>query len=119
MDGYGVQFWPILQDFSQLISTYGASADTFLANAEVLQAFNVQDLETAKRLSDRMGDRTIMFTTETRRIPARPRPAPSARERRPTTRAQDFRPMRKRARQSNPLAPRGKNSPELMSNKLP
>ena len=65
MAGYGVQFWPILQDFSQLISTYGDSADTFLANAEVLQAFNVQDLETAKRLSDRMGDRTIMFTTET------------------------------------------------------
>lgn len=65
MAGYGVQFWPIVQDFSQLYSIYGASADTFIANAEVLQAFNVQDLETAKRLSDRMGDRTITFVTQT------------------------------------------------------
>ena len=65
MAGYGVQFWPILQDFSQLTSIYGKSADTFIANAEVLQAFNVQDLETAKRLSDRMGDRTVMFVTQT------------------------------------------------------
>lgn len=65
MAGYGVQFWPILQDFSQLISIYGASADTFIANAEVLQAFDVQDLETAKRLSDRLGDRTVMFVTQT------------------------------------------------------
>lgn len=65
MAGYGVQFWPIVQDFSQLYSIYGASADTFIANAEVLQAFNVQDLGTAKRLSDRMGDRTITFVTQT------------------------------------------------------
>ena len=38
---------------------------SFIANAEVLQAFNVQKLETAKRLSDRMGDQTITFVTQT------------------------------------------------------
>jgi type IV secretion system protein VirD4 len=65
MAGYGVQLWPIFQDFSQLTAIYGKSAETFFANAEVVQAFNVQDLETAKKLSEFMGDKTISYTTTT------------------------------------------------------
>lgn len=45
MAGYGVQLRPIFQDFSQLTAIYGKSAETFFANAEVVRAFNVQDLE--------------------------------------------------------------------------
>jgi type IV secretion system protein VirD4 len=65
MAGFGVQLWPIFQDFSQLAAIYGKSAETFFANAEVVQAFNVQDLETAKKLSEFMGDKTISYTTTT------------------------------------------------------
>ena len=64
MAGYGVQIWPIFQDFSQLPAIYGKSAETFFANAEVVQAFNVHDLETANKLSEFMGDRTISFQVE-------------------------------------------------------
>ena len=48
MAGYGLQLWPILQDMSQLKDLYGARANTFVANAGVLQCFGVNDFETAK-----------------------------------------------------------------------
>ena len=38
MAGLGVQFWPILQDLTQLRAVYGAQAGTFLANAGLIQA---------------------------------------------------------------------------------
>ena len=43
MAGYGLQLWPILQDMSQLKDLYGARANTFVANAGVLQTFGVND----------------------------------------------------------------------------
>lgn len=51
MAGYGIQLWPILQDMSQLRDLYGARANTFIANAGVRQVFGVNDLETARWLS--------------------------------------------------------------------
>ena len=63
MAGYGVQLWPILQDLSQLKSLYGESANTFMANSGVIQAFGVNDYETAKWLSLTMGQETREFTT--------------------------------------------------------
>ena len=51
MAGYGLQLWPILQDIHQLRSLYGTSAGTFLSNAGVLQAFGVNDYDTADMLS--------------------------------------------------------------------
>jgi type IV secretion system protein VirD4 len=64
MAGYGLQLWPILQDLNQLESLYGRKAGTFLANAGVLQAFNVNDLATARWLSELIGDATIAYETE-------------------------------------------------------
>ncbi len=64
MAGYGVQIWTLVQDLSQLQSLYGKSAETFWANAAVIQAFNVRDLETANKLSEFMGDQTISFQVE-------------------------------------------------------
>ena len=46
--GYGVAFWLLVQDLAQLRHTYGQSAQTFIANADVLQVFGVNDLETAE-----------------------------------------------------------------------
>jgi type IV secretion system protein VirD4 len=67
MAGYGLQLWPILQDMSQLKDLYGARANTFVANAGVLQTFGVNDFETAKWLSQSMGKETIGYQTESHR----------------------------------------------------
>lgn len=67
MAGYGLQLWPILQDMSQLRDLYGARANTFVANAGVLQCFGVNDFETAKWLSQMIGRETTGYQTESHR----------------------------------------------------
>ena len=67
MAGYGLQLWPILQDLSQLRALYGARANTFVANAGVLQCFGVNDYETAKALSQLMGHATTPYATPSHR----------------------------------------------------
>ena len=64
MAGYGLQLWPILQDMSQLKDLYGARANTFVANAGVLQCFGVNDFETARWLSQMIGRETTAYQTE-------------------------------------------------------
>jgi type IV secretion system protein VirD4 len=63
MAGYGVQLWPILQDVHQLHATYGQRAGTFLSNAGVLQVFGVNDHESARLVSDMLGQETVVFQT--------------------------------------------------------
>lgn len=58
--GYGVLLWPILQDLSQLQDLYPNRWKSFLANAGAVQAFGVNDLGTARHLSDMLGHRTVM-----------------------------------------------------------
>lgn len=67
MAGYGLQLWPILQDMSQLRALYGTRANTFVANAGVLQTFGVNDYETAKWLSQLMGQATVGYETASHR----------------------------------------------------
>ena len=70
MAGYGVQLWPILQDVHQLRSTYGQRAGTFLSNAGVLQVFGVNDHESARLISDLLGQGTVVFRTMSRALDA-------------------------------------------------
>jgi len=63
MAGYGVQLWPILQDVHQLRATYGTRAGTFLSNAGVLQVFGVNDHDSARLVSDLLGQETAVFKT--------------------------------------------------------
>lgn len=63
MAGYGLQLWPILQDVHQLRSLYSERAGTFLSNAGVMQAFGVNDYETADILSKTIGKTTIRYVT--------------------------------------------------------
>ncbi|WP_298922387.1 type IV secretory system conjugative DNA transfer family protein [uncultured Roseobacter sp.] len=65
MAGYGLQLWPILQDMSQLKDLYSDRANTFIANAGVQQVFGVNDFETAKWLSQMIGQETTGFQTDT------------------------------------------------------
>lgn len=62
--GFGVAFWLIVQDLSQLRSTYGEAWSTFLANADVLQAFGTNDWDTAEYLSKMTGDETRFVQSE-------------------------------------------------------
>ncbi|MEM9939809.1 MAG: type IV secretory system conjugative DNA transfer family protein, partial [Pseudomonadota bacterium] len=64
MAGYGLQLWPILQDMSQLKDLYSDRANTFIANAGVQQVFGVNDFETAKWLSQMIGQETAGFQTD-------------------------------------------------------
>ena len=68
MAGYGVQLWPILQDVHQLRATYGQKAGTFLSNAGVLQVFGVNDHDSARLVSDLLGQETVVFQTMARAL---------------------------------------------------
>jgi type IV secretion system protein VirD4 len=68
MAGYGVQLWPILQDVHQLRATYGQRAGTFLSNAGVLQVFGVNDHDSARLVSDLLGQETVVFQTMSRAL---------------------------------------------------
>jgi type IV secretion system protein VirD4 len=66
MAGYGVQLWAILQDLHQLRAGYGAKAGTFLANAGLVQVFNVNDTDTADWVSRALGEGTAVYETRSR-----------------------------------------------------
>jgi type IV secretion system protein VirD4 len=68
MAGYGVQLWPILQDIHQLRATYGHRAGTFLSNAGVLQVFGINDHDSARLISDLLGQETVVFQTMARAL---------------------------------------------------
>ncbi|MCR5943446.1 type IV secretory system conjugative DNA transfer family protein [Ochrobactrum sp. XJ1] len=68
MAGYGVQLWPILQDVHQLRATYGQRAGTFLSNAGVLQVFGINDHDSARLVSDLLGQETVVFQTMARAL---------------------------------------------------
>ena len=61
MAGYGMQVWTIFQDLHQLRAIYGRAAGTFLSNAGIVQAFNVNDLETARWISSMLGADTEVY----------------------------------------------------------
>ena len=83
MAGYGVQLWPILQDIHQLRATYGQRAGTFLSNAGVLQVFGVNDHDSARLVSDLLGQETVVFQTTSRALDAEDPASPSPSTNRP------------------------------------
>jgi type IV secretion system protein VirD4 len=62
--GFGVTFWLVVQDLSQLRSAYGETWPTFLANVAVLQAFGINDWDSAEYLSKMTGEATIHVESE-------------------------------------------------------
>jgi type IV secretion system protein VirD4 len=65
MAGFGVQLWPVLQDLSQLKSLYPTRWSSFVANAGAIQAFCVNDMDTAKYISEMLGSRTVTVRGDT------------------------------------------------------
>lgn len=66
--GYGAKLWLFVQDLDQLQKTY-PKARSMIANCAVRQAFNVQDPDTAKLLSDMLGTATVQMQSEGRTSP--------------------------------------------------
>lgn len=60
--GYGAFFWIFLQDLSQLKAVY-PKWQTFLANS-AKQFFAVSDYDTARYISEYMGERTVAYFTD-------------------------------------------------------
>jgi type IV secretion system protein VirD4 len=57
--GYGVAFWLIVQDLSQVEAVYEKGWGTMFANTDVKQLFGTNDLRTAKEVSELSGDATV------------------------------------------------------------
>jgi type IV secretion system protein VirD4 len=65
--GFGVQLWPFLQDLNQLNALYKDRWQTFMGNSAVLTAFAPRDMFTAKYLSEKCGNKTIIVESENER----------------------------------------------------
>lgn len=63
--GYGVSLWMFLQDLSQLKANY-EKWESFIANCSVRMAFGTNDIETAKTLSEMLGETTV--TSESKEV---------------------------------------------------
>jgi type IV secretion system protein VirD4 len=57
--GYGVRFWFFIQDLAQLRRYYPNSWQTFMANSATQTYFGVNDLDTARLISERIGTTTV------------------------------------------------------------
>ena len=64
--GYGVQFWPVLQDLTRLKEQYGESWETFLGNAGIQQFFAPRENTTSNYVSELCGETTVYSTSETK-----------------------------------------------------
>lgn len=63
MSGYGLDYTLIVQDLGQLRQHYGESSKTILSNCGWKWFSNIRDYDTAKYISDALGDKTIATTT--------------------------------------------------------
>ncbi|OLF71422.1 hypothetical protein AWH62_12815 [Maricaulis sp. W15] len=72
--GGGTRVWAFFQDVGQIERNYGRAAiQTFLGSAQVRQFFGVRDYETAKLVSDMLGQRTLEYDDTLRQEDARRR----------------------------------------------
>ena len=54
--GFGVKMWPIVQNLSQIQERYPEAWETFIGNAGMRQVFAVNDLTTARYVSESLGN---------------------------------------------------------------
>jgi len=57
--GYGIRYWMIVQDLAQVEEIYGKSWRTMFGNSRVKQLFGTSDFQTAKELSEFIGNTTV------------------------------------------------------------
>jgi type IV secretion system protein VirD4 len=59
--GYGMTMWMVWQDLAQIKANYENEWNSFLANSKIQQYFGVNDLDTAKYVSEMLGEATIQI----------------------------------------------------------
>ncbi|MBL4642858.1 MAG: type IV secretory system conjugative DNA transfer family protein [Flavobacteriaceae bacterium] len=72
MAGYGIKLVPVIQNIGQIKNLYDKNWETFLGNAGGIIAWGLNDLETEKYISDRLGqvrDYESSFSSGTSRDP--------------------------------------------------
>ena len=57
--GYNLFLWPFIQDFGSFKELYGTKVNAFLGNSRAVQVFAVDDEETNKFVSERIGKRPL------------------------------------------------------------
>ena len=67
MRSFGVKLWPVLQDLSQLKSSYGKSFETFIGNCGLVQCFGNADQTTTEHISKMLGN-TMVFERQDVRV---------------------------------------------------
>lgn len=64
MAGYGIKLVPIIQNIGQVKKLYQTNWETFLGNAGAIVAWGLNDLETEKYISDRLGSVMVWEVSE-------------------------------------------------------
>lgn len=62
--GYGVRIWTIWQDLSQLKHIYNDRWETFMGNSGILQFFGLNDLNSLKYVSERLGNSSMLSVSK-------------------------------------------------------
>ena len=79
--GGGTRVWAFFQDIGQIERNYGrAAVQTFVGSAQVRQFFGIRDYDTARLISDMIGQGTLEYDDELRQQDARRRRAQLVRE---------------------------------------
>lgn len=79
--GGGTRVWAFFQDIGQIERNYGRAAiQTFIGSAQVRQFFGIRDYDTARLISDMIGQGTLEYDDELRQEDARRRRAQLIRE---------------------------------------
>lgn len=68
--GFGIQFWPILQDLGQLQALYGQRWGSFMANVGIVQVFSPNDPTTAEYFSRKAGTSTVRTQSASQNVSA-------------------------------------------------
>jgi type IV secretion system protein VirD4 len=64
--GYGLKFWIIFQDLSQLQPLYKENWKSFFSNSGVIQVFGTNDIDTAEYISKTMGETTVISVSKSK-----------------------------------------------------
>lgn len=64
--GYGIKFWIVVQDLSQLQTIYQKSWKTFISQSGIFQIFGTNDIDTAEYVSKTVGETTVLSVSQSR-----------------------------------------------------
>ncbi|MCC5942421.1 MAG: type IV secretory system conjugative DNA transfer family protein [Balneolaceae bacterium] len=64
--GYGLKFWIIFQDLSQIQPLYKENWKSFFSNSGIIQVFGTNDIDTAEYISKTIGETTVVSVSKSK-----------------------------------------------------